>query len=196
MDDEYWKQNHTRNGNDSNNWLEHSQQLNLAHTILYNRYKTGWKKVNAVVMKKGSATVKDFEEEGLFQEWEDSQLLWVSLMLMSYAVECRLKSLWIKKGNLLVKDGEYIGMGDSKNKKKEHNLPYLCGLVGVRLSSEENNLLLRLGKIATGIGRYPANLKWTNLQKEIDAGTNISWGPADDTLAYEFIEKINKMLLE
>ena len=201
IDDHKQKQNYNERGNNYKEWLEHGERLLVSHSILYDQYKIGWNQINSLIRKNGSATVKDFEENGLFQDYEDSKLLWVALMLLSFGAECILKSLWLKKGNSLAVNGFYIGITDSKDRKeKSHDLVYLCKMNDIALSVEEENVLMRLGKVSKSIGRYPISLKWEyDRIKETPIGTvsDFYWGHGDDVIIDGFLMKVkNNIILQ
>lgn len=79
------------------------------------------------------------------------QVLCVRAMLLGYALECAFKALWLKRGNVLIRDGRYVGVKGAQ----DHNLLQLARASGFLPSAKETDVLTRLSKFARFAGRYP-----------------------------------------
>jgi hypothetical protein len=86
--------------------------------------------------------------------------LCVRAMLLGYAIECALKGLWVKKGNKVVENGKYVGVG----KGKDHDLVQLSRAVGFSPTMTETDVLHRLSKFLRFAGRYPVAKKPDEMQ--------------------------------
>ena len=75
----------------------------------------------------------------------------VELMLRGMAVECLLKALWLKQGNLLVKAGKFEPVSGAGG----HDLPQLAHAVSLCPTELEIDLLKRLSHFIEYGGRYP-----------------------------------------
>lgn len=76
-------------------------------------------------------------------------------MLIGYAIECALKGLWCKRGNVIVRGGRYIGIPGAG----DHTLVQLAQKVGFTPSKAEENVLSRIAKFIVFAGRYPISKK-------------------------------------
>jgi hypothetical protein len=86
--------------------------------------------------------------------------LCVRAMLLVYAIECALKCLWVKKGNKVVENGKYVGVG----KGQDHDLVELSRAVGFFPTMFETDVLDRLSKFVRFAGRYPVAKKPEEMQ--------------------------------
>jgi hypothetical protein len=77
--------------------------------------------------------------------------LCVRAMLLGYTIECALKGLWVKKGNKVVQNGKYVGVG----RGQDHDLVQLSRTVGFSPTMTETDVLHRLSKFVKFAGRYP-----------------------------------------
>jgi hypothetical protein len=126
---------HTRAGNSSAAWQSVADDLLIASQVLKER---------AASLDLTSLVAGDpIPVEG--------RLGAVELMLKGMAIECLLKALWLKRGNMLIKNGKYVrvrGAGD-------HDLPQLASAAKFVINDLETDLLRRLSHFIQYGGRYP-----------------------------------------
>jgi len=72
------------------------------------------------------------------------------------AIECLLKSAWIKAGNSIVIEGKYQGIPDVG----DHNLIQLVQKVNIPLDEKSKDMLKRLTCYINFAGRYPVSKEW------------------------------------
>ena len=84
--------------------------------------------------------------------------------MTAFGLEALLKAVWLKKGNILVVDGRYIGLPCENKKKKWHNLVAICDDVGVILEPSERHILRNLSDVGRYQGRYPVALHWEHME--------------------------------
>jgi hypothetical protein len=89
----------------------------------------------------------------------------VVTMLYAMAIECLLKALWLQSGNVLVKDGEYIGVNGNKSHRLESLARQIAKTGIVKFNKKDYKILEELSKNITS-GRYPVE---TNIQKQYNA---------------------------
>jgi hypothetical protein len=168
------KRIYDRTGNNPKAWRRHAEELLIAHSILYHEYK--------------QIDYTKLESEG-YQPDEDRVLL-PALMLLSFAIECLFKELWLKQGNLLAENGKYKKIPNAQS----HNLFQYGKAVGLNFDKDEQVVLNRLHKISVSLGRYPIPIRFedSHLRKTPDIGfqTDIHWGPSDDFIVEKIITKI------
>lgn len=89
-------------------------------------------------------------------------------MLKGFALECLFKGLWVKRGNVLARDGKLQRIRGAA----DHDLLQLSQKLAVRFSSVERDVLKRLSVFMTSVGRYPIPSHWSKnkLQKLFDGG--------------------------
>ena len=75
----------------------------------------------------------------------------VELMLRGMGVECLLKALWVKQGNVLVDSGQYVSVRGAGS----HDLPQLASAAEFTLSVHEKDVMRRLSYFIEYGGRYP-----------------------------------------
>lgn len=126
---------------------------------------------------------------------DEGKILASELMLKGYAVECLLKAVWVKKGNLLAKDGKYIRIKGCGN----HDLIQIAKVVSLEFEDKQIDILKRLSIYITSAGRYPISVDWNNvkIQRLFDGGKGIPtyWRiPTDDKLFEDIISIINAEL--
>ena len=117
------------------------------------------------------------------------------LMLRGMAVECLLKALWVKRGNRIVKDGEYVGVPGAGS----HNLVQVAGVLQLRLSRPEVDLLRRLTEFIEYGGRYPVPRNAQDLRPIRRPGGGKAPGtgwftPGDQLLFDNVIRRLEKAL--
>lgn len=89
----------------------------------------------------------------------DSHLQGVSVLLLAYAVECRLKAALLKKGASLVSPE-----GVLQKQFKHHKLRRLAVDAGVALPEADLQILDGLTAFLEWRGRYPIPTKWERLR--------------------------------
>jgi hypothetical protein len=109
------------------------------------------------------------------------------IMLRGFALECLLKALWIKRGNVLASQGELQkipGVGS-------HELLQLTQELAFKCKPNERDLLKRLSVFMTSVGRYPIATDWskTKIQKTFGGGKGppTYWTSPHDDNAYNAI---------
>ncbi|MBZ5558983.1 MAG: hypothetical protein LAO77_17050 [Acidobacteriia bacterium] len=102
-----------------------------------------------------------------------------------------MKALLLKRGNELVKDGQYQG--------PSHDLPKLAELVPIEMSAHETDLLRRLSHFIRYGGRYPIPKRAQELrllespQGGFSAAT--TWTtPSDQSLFNALVEKLERLI--
>ncbi len=128
---------HVALGNDIEQWLLRADALHTSGEFLYERI--GEPPTNGA----------DIEEV-----WKWFSIHDVGRMLRGMALECLLKAMWLARGEVLVKDGRFIGIPGTKG----HDLYaiYVNAVTNHQsaLSEEEKKLLARLS-FAIVSARYP-----------------------------------------
>jgi hypothetical protein len=114
---------YARVGNDPTVWLTQARSLFVAATLL--------RRHSALLGQKPGSRPPAFRER---------DVIGGMLLLRAFAVECLLKTVWLCQGQLLVRDHRYKGVPGVNN----HNLPGLCGKLGIGLTSDERDMLARL----------------------------------------------------
>jgi hypothetical protein len=128
---------HEALGNDTEQWLLKADALHRSGEFLYERI--------------GEPPTHDADLEDVCNWFSVHN---VGRMLRGMALECLLKAMWLTRGEVLVKDGRFIGIPGAKG----HDLyaMYVSACFGHRsaLSQEEKKLLARLS-FAIVSARYP-----------------------------------------
>ena len=119
---------------------------------------------------------------------------WPKIMIRAFALECLIKALWLKNGNILYQGEKYVGIDGMKL----HHLSKMFEAVGIILSDEKRNLLDRLSAVSVADGRYPFPSK-KNLFDKFNRGKNgefrVKWSlPQDDSLFTEIQEHLMSKL--
>lgn len=124
---------------------------------------------------------------------DEGKILFPELMLRGFGIECLLKSLWVKAGNKIVDHGRYRGVPDAKN----HDLVQLASVVGIRLNSDQKDVLDRLTFIMTSNGRYPISRHWA--KQKIGPRHGGGWGhpgswayPSDDNIVDDILKVLDR----
>src|SRR6266496_4657471 len=99
---------HTRIGNDYQDWHITAHQL-FASSAILNRER---ERVEKPLKSKPYPRPVPLE----------SRTFWVELMLDAFGLECLIKAVWLKQGHQLARNGRYVGM----MKKEGHRLEKLC----------------------------------------------------------------------
>ena len=84
-------------------------------------------------------------------------VIWSELLLWGYALEVFLKALFLRRGRLLYKNGEFVG-------PKHHDLVEMANEVGHALTLPQGNLMGELAKVVKWAGRYPVELRGSKPQ--------------------------------
>lgn len=119
----------------------------------------------------------------------------VELMLRGMAVECMLKALWLKRGNVIVRDGKYFGVRGAG----QHDLPQLASATGFQIDAVETDLLRRLSHFIQYGGRYPVPRDASQLMLIPSPGGGrgapTSWStPADQHSFNEIVRRLSTLL--
>ena len=156
---------HTRVGSDYRVWARVAQALFAASAILMHERE----RERANLRGSGVAPM---------------EMLTVGIepMLMSFAIECLVKALWIKKGNEIARNGKYIPI----IKNEGHRLVPLCDAVGIHMNSRERDTLQRISAIARTIGRYPIALHASEPYGD--------WSSQDDHVIENFVLRLKRDL--
>lgn len=166
-------------GNDPRAWLRHAEELLITHSILYDEYK--------------QVDYTKLRNEGIVSD--EGRVLMPALMLLAFAIECLLKALWLKQGNLLAENGKLVKIPNTH----DHNLVEYGNVTGLVFSKNEKVVLNRLFKISVSLGRYPIPIKFehSHLHKTPIAGyqTDLHWGFSDDVIVDKIISKIKRKLI-
>ena len=104
-------------------------------------------------------------------------------MLLAFGVECLIKAIWVKQGNILARDGKYVPMC----KTERHDLVRLCGVAGIALNPTEREALGRISRIAHSIGRYPVS-------RSAEDRSQYTWGTNDDQIIEALIARLKAEL--
>ena len=115
----------------------------------------------------------------------------ITLMLRGMAIECLLKSAWIKRGNKLVVRGQF----HAPIKGRSHHLPTLASAAKFPLSQDETFLTERLSHFIEYGGRYPVprTEQTLCLVKDPKGGYSAAttWSvPTDDRLFRNLVRRI------
>jgi len=105
-------------------------------------------------------------------------------MLKGMAVECLLKAMWVKRGNVLVADGRYCRVPGAR----DHDLPQLAAAVNFNVNSTEVAVLCRLS-LFIAAGRYPIPKSAATFG---EAGT--TWSSSDEGVFDELAHRLNALL--
>ena len=119
----------------------------------------------------------------------------VELMLRGMAIECLLKALWLKRGNVFVKDGHFKKVADAA----AHNLPQLAHAVALAPSELEIDMLRRLSHFIEYGGRYPIPKKPEKMKLERSPkggkAAALTWTARDDDDCFDaFVLNLNQRL--
>ena len=119
---------------------------------------------------------------------------WPKIMIRAFALECLIKALWLKNGNILYQGEKYVGIDGMKL----HHLSRMFEAVGIILSDEKRNLLDRLSAVSVADGCYPFPSKRDQFDK-YHPGKNgefrVEWSlPQDDSLFTEIQEHLMSKL--
>lgn len=150
---------HTRIGNDYEEWR------NTAHELL----------VSSAILNRERERVETTVQHGHRVPME-TRTFWVELMLDAFVIECLIKAIWLKQGHQLVRDGKYVPLPAEGG----HRLEKLCGTTGIPLNQREEETLARLSDIAGSIARYPIP------RRAPKTFGGLWWSEPDD---FEIIEK-------
>ncbi len=102
---------------------------------------------------------------------------WTELMLYSFAIECLLKGLWVRKGNKLAQNGRYLGLIRPEN----HDLVAMLKKVGVPCQQHHEETLHRLSVLTNAVARYPISKYWKNTRFK-------TWSNGDQAMVESLIE--------
>jgi len=142
-------------GNDSESWLDCADDLITSRDTLCSCREEAESKV---------------PKSGVRVLPAESSSYWVELMLVGFAIENLLKSLWLAKGGKLYEAGKLKPWG---LKAKFHDLPAIANHVGWDLLEGEKHDLGMLSRIMTGAGRYPFE-RDTTVFPHLEGWSNIS----------------------
>ena len=121
----------------------------------------------------------------------------IELMLKGMAMECLLKALWVKQGNLFVQAGDFepvFGAG-------AHDLRQLAQAVSISTTPHESDLLGRLSHFIEYGGRYPIPKKSMKLgfisSPSGGKASPMTWTtPTDNVLFEGLVSKITELLTQ
>jgi hypothetical protein len=117
----------------------------------------------------------------------------IDLMLRGFAVECLLKAIWVKKGNLLTRGGRLVPI-----QAGAHDLVQIAHRVGFRLTAREKDVLRRLSHFATYAGRYPVPTRAADmaLTRAVGGGkaAPTTWGSTDNSIFNAVLRRLKKSL--
>lgn len=164
-------------GNDYLLWEDKADDLIAAAKVITEQRKKGLAYIEKPDIKKLSQEEEEFIEQS-------SRLRLPELMLRGYAIECLLKSLWIKAGNSIVVEGKNKGVSGAG----EHNLIQLAQEVDIPLDEKYKDMLKRLQNCTTFAGRYPIPKSWKTVRNELGIG----WSSPTDYNTYNNLVKIIK----
>jgi len=91
-------------------------------------------------------------------EPDEIKVLFPELMLRGFAIECLLKSIWLKNGGKLTANGEYKGIPGANS----HDLLQLSDANKISFTKTQRDVLKRLSLIMVSSGRYPISKKWSD----------------------------------
>jgi hypothetical protein len=119
----------------------------------------------------------------------------VELMLRGMAVECLLKALWLKQGNVLVDSGRYVGVRGAGS----HDLSQLASAVRFTLSVHEADVMRRLSHFIEYGGRYPVPKDSSKLMLTRNPrggkGASTTWStPSDNELFDALVLRLRALL--
>lgn len=128
---------HETLGNDPTEWLRRANSLSQSAKILYRNIEP---------------PTEELDDPNLVLKWFD--LYNIGRMIRGMALECFLKAIWLFRGNLLVIDGKFVNIPQTKN----HDLygMYLaCFPENTSLLSQEEKELLSRFSFSISSARYP-----------------------------------------
>lgn len=110
----------------------------------------------------------------------EGRILNSEIMLKGFAVECLLKAIWVKNGNVLATNGRLQKIPNVGS----HKLVQLVTKLGISISPQQKDLLNRLEIFLTATGRYPVATAWeTTKLTNSPKGPPTRWAmPADDNI--------------
>lgn len=89
----------------------------------------------------------------------DVEIMPIVLMLRAMAIECLFKGMWLQLGELLAKNGKYIGIPNIR----DHDLLKLASTVlprhSIKFEEADSDMIMRLSFYIMR-GRYPSHLNW------------------------------------
>lgn len=166
-------------GNSARAWHIVSKELLAASRVLKERADS----FDSTSLKSGDPTPYE------------TQLGAVELMLRGMAMECLLKALWLKSGNVLVQGGKYEGVP----KAADHDLVQLASATKFVVKVQEKDVLRRLSHFIQYGGRYPipqnaSALKLTQIPGGGRAAPTTWTSPRDGRLFDQMVQRINAIL--
>jgi hypothetical protein len=164
------KQIFDQRGNSCTNWIITARELLAAATVLCRQREKA-----------------EPEVAGVSKAPMESLTFWVELMLCGFAIECLLKALWVKKGNQIAKDGEYIKVMKTEN----HDLVALCQKIGFPLNPKEKVILVKLSELARATGRYPIAMSHSKMHDETE-----QWSSEEDRINEELVLRLKKEIVD
>lgn len=172
---------HEALGNDIEQWLLRAEDLHRSGELLYERI--GSPPVH-------SANINDV--------WEWFSIHDIGRMLRGMALECLIKAMWLALGEVLVKDGRFVGIPQTKGHDLYAMYVNACPDHESVLSQEEKKLLARLSYAIVNArypisksprGNYPSaptsqnKMQWNKCEYEKDSTLFASlWSKLSETL--------------
>ena len=147
----------------------------------------------------GAATDKPqtVEEEAIVQRGKRTHS--VGLMLFGFAIECLLKATYVKRVELLYKDGMYR---KSKGLESSHNLLKIAEAVGCPiLFTAHQRDVPDLLSARNEMGRYPVHSSYKNCGIDLPAADGTArfygiWGARKSAIVFELLDILYKHLGE
>ncbi len=121
---------------------------------------------------------------------------WTELMLYAFALECLIKSLWVRQGNKLAENGKYKNLINHEN----HNLLKIAKKVNfpILLNPHLEIILEKLSYIGKNIGRYPIPKKWSETsifrQRGGSQSVELSWSTEDQLHLEKLINQFKEVV--
>jgi hypothetical protein len=161
---------HTRVGNNLLNWWNTGEQLFAAsETLEDDRHYTT---LSAVLHGQQFPTIFIFTN-------------WIEIMLVAFGIECLIKAIWLKQGNVTARDGKYVPIIKDGER---HDLVKLCNAIKFALNKQEVGVHERIWDIAGSISRYPIALRTSQNDGER------SWSSEDDKIVERLIARLRDQL--
>ena len=177
-DDQYWKDQFERIGNNPRYWRLSAHELLVAAKILKDEYDLELRQMRS---KQGEAS------DNLF-------LPGPKMLLMGAAMEALLKALAIDRGHRFVKDGKFRQVAGGTS----HNLVGIAKHTLFDLSDQEEEFLERLG-LYLERGRYPIAVEWSKWlrdhpDREVGKLDNLYSSSNDDKLFAGLIKRLGSQV--
>lgn len=193
------KQEVKESGNNPAGWIAISNNLLESGALLTSAYSDALVIMLRNVRNGGAATDKPqtVEEEAIVQRGKQTHS--VGLMLYGFAIECLLKATYLKRGELLYRDGMYR---KPKGLESSHNLLEIAEAVGCSiLFTAYQRDVLDLLSARNEMGRYPVHSSYKNYGIDLPAADGTArfygiWGPRESTTVFEILNILYKHLGE